>query len=95
MFIYFTEWDNLLKLVEKAKAVLDKEGVPRFLSKLFVNLEDFLNQTDADKEKKSKMSKPNAKGFNYMKSKMKKWTKANAKIDAAMLQYRNVRRNNL
>jgi hypothetical protein len=85
------EWENLSKLVEKAKAVLDKEGVPRFLSKLLVNLEDYLNQTDADKDKKSKMSKTNSKAFNSMKQKMKKWTKATPKIEAAMQQYRSVR----
>lgn len=38
------DFESLTKAFEKARKVVDKEGVPRFYIKTLVELEDFINE---------------------------------------------------
>lgn len=68
-------FDVLLKQVQKAEAITKKEGYPRFYLRIVVALESLLVKQAADKEGLSSMSKLNAKAFNSMKQKLRKYTK--------------------
>jgi len=51
-----TEYENLTKGYEKAKAVVDKEGIPKFYIKILADLEDYVQAAwdDTDGRKKIK-----------------------------------------
>ena len=38
-----TDFEDLGKAFEKAKKIIDKDGIPRFFIKSLVELEDFVN----------------------------------------------------
>jgi hypothetical protein len=67
------EFDNLGKEFEKAKKVVDKEGIPVFYIRICYVLEQFVNTITND-EKKS-MKKDNSTAFNKIKQRIKKHNK--------------------
>lgn len=83
-----TEWTVLTKLIEKAKAVIDKEGYPRFVLKAMVDLDDLLKKTIADKDMKKKMNSTNFRSLNTMKQSMKKWVATQKNLETKMEDYR-------
>lgn len=89
-FINFPAWALLVKAIDKSKAVIQKEGVPRFLSKAFVGLEDSILKTASDSEAKKKMNSANAKALNSMKQTLKKYLAAQPIHQQKMDEYRKV-----
>jgi len=76
-----TDFDNLQKLLAKAKNITAKEGIPRFYIRACLSIEDLCLAATTDKEKK--MSTSNAKALNIMRQKLRKWTKEYAPQIAA------------
>jgi translation initiation factor 3 subunit C len=71
-----TGFDDLNKQMEKAKALVAKDGVPNFYVKLLVDLEDSLVTTLKNKEAVKKMSATNTRSLNRMKLQLKKHNKS-------------------
>jgi len=67
-----TLFDELNKRLEKSQKFADTLGLPRPYVRILVELEDFLNDTLANKDVKKKMSATNAKALNTMKQRLKK-----------------------
>ncbi|XP_059146411.1 eukaryotic translation initiation factor 3 subunit C-like isoform X2 [Physella acuta] len=70
-----TDFESLTKAFEKARKVVDKEGVPRFYIKTLVELEDFINECWEDKEWRKTISKNNSKGLSTVRQKIKKYNR--------------------
>lgn len=66
-----TLFDELNKRLEKAQK-FQGVGTPRSYIRMLVELEDFLNETLANKDVKKKMSPTNAKALNTMRQRLKK-----------------------
>merc|ERR1740130_1445887 len=66
------DFASLHKLLEKAKQIVAKEGVPTFYFKALLSLDVCLQKALADKPAIKKMSKTNAKSLNGMKQNLKK-----------------------
>eukprot|EP00331_Platyophrya_macrostoma_P028491 CAMPEP_0176444104 /NCGR_PEP_ID=MMETSP0127-20121128/22858_1 /TAXON_ID=938130 /ORGANISM="Platyophrya macrostoma, Strain WH" /LENGTH=875 /DNA_ID=CAMNT_0017829537 /DNA_START=41 /DNA_END=2668 /DNA_ORIENTATION=- len=64
------EFDELNKNLEKAKKVIEKEGIPRFYVQICYVLEKTIQ--DYPPEKKKNLKGNNAKGFNNLKLRIKK-----------------------
>ncbi|XP_065589158.1 LOW QUALITY PROTEIN: eukaryotic translation initiation factor 3 subunit C-like, partial [Cyrtonyx montezumae] len=79
------EFELLGRAYAKARAVLDKEGVPRFYVRLLADLEDYLNELWEDKEGKKKMNKNNAKALSTLRQKIRKH---NRDYEALIAAYR-------
>ena len=65
-----TEFDTLLKELDKAKKVIEKEGFPNFLVRGLVELEDTI--LEVTNEMKKKFKQANAKAFNQLKARFVK-----------------------
>lgn len=65
-------FDDLNKRLDKIQKTEMTSIVPRAYVKLLVELEDFLNETLANKDVKKKMSPTNAKALNTMRQRLKK-----------------------
>ncbi|CAL1544574.1 unnamed protein product [Lymnaea stagnalis] len=70
-----TDFEGLIKAFEKARKVVDKEGVPRFYIKTLVELEDFINECWEDREWRKTISKNNSKGLSTVRQKIKKYNR--------------------
>eukprot|EP00882_Tetradesmus_deserticola_P006590 GHRQ01006939.1.p1 GENE.GHRQ01006939.1~~GHRQ01006939.1.p1 ORF type:complete len:782 (+),score=486.53 GHRQ01006939.1:187-2532(+) len=65
-------FDELNKRLDRTRKVADNVGVPRVYVRMLVELEDFLNDTLANRDLKKKMSPTNAKALNTMRQRLKK-----------------------
>lgn len=70
-----TDFDKILKLLQKMNQIIAKEGLPKFYIKLVGDLEDQLTTLAANKEEVRKMKSAHAKALNAMKQKLRKYTK--------------------
>jgi translation initiation factor 3 subunit C len=68
------DFDKLNKLLQKAKAITDKEGIPKFYFQALLHLDTANGKALEDKDAKKKMSPSNAKALNSMKQKLRKIT---------------------
>ncbi|KAK3751829.1 hypothetical protein QZH41_013288 [Actinostola sp. cb2023] len=73
--IVIQEFENLGKAVNKAKSVIDKEGIPQFYIRSLANLEDFVKENWEDTEGRKKLSKVNARSLSTLRQKLKKFNK--------------------
>uniref|UniRef100_A0A0B7BD44 Eukaryotic translation initiation factor 3 subunit C n=1 Tax=Arion vulgaris TaxID=1028688 RepID=A0A0B7BD44_9EUPU len=70
-----TDFESLIKAFEKARKVIDKEGVPRFYIRTLAELEDFINECWEDKDWRKTISKNNSKGLSTVRQKIKKYNR--------------------
>jgi len=70
-----TEYENLTKEYEKAKAVVEKEGIPNFYIKCLADLEDYIQVQWEDTDGRKKLSKLNAKALASLRQKLKKYNR--------------------
>ncbi|KAH9518662.1 Eukaryotic translation initiation factor 3 subunit C [Bulinus truncatus] len=70
-----TDFESLIKAFEKARKVVDKEGVPKFYIRTIVELEDFINECWEDREWRKTISKNNSKGLSSVRQKIKKYNR--------------------
>jgi len=80
-----TDFEGLCKSYDKAKKVVDREGIPRFYLRCLVELLDFVNECWEDREWRDSISKSNARGLTTLKQKLRKYCKD---FDAEMTKYR-------
>lgn len=66
------DFDKLNKMLQKAKAITDKEGIPKFYFNALLHLDAANAKALEDKDAKKKMSPSNAKALNSMKQKLRK-----------------------
>src|SRR5690348_6970651 len=59
-------FDQINKLLEKARTIIQKEGIPRMYVKTLVHLEDKVSEAQENKEMKSKMSTANNRALNTL-----------------------------
>ncbi|EGF78398.1 hypothetical protein BATDEDRAFT_13212 [Batrachochytrium dendrobatidis JAM81] len=69
------EFDRLIKAIIKSNAIIQQEGLPRFVSRSLVQIDDFIKNSLSSKESTKKMNATIAKALNAMKQKIKKTTK--------------------
>ncbi|XP_064612331.1 LOW QUALITY PROTEIN: eukaryotic translation initiation factor 3 subunit C-like [Liolophura sinensis] len=70
-----TDFEQLGKAYEKARKVVEKEGVPRFYIRCLVELDDFVSECWEDREGRKNMSKSNAKGLTTLRQKLRKYVR--------------------
>jgi len=70
-----TDFEVLTKTFDKAKKVVEKEGIPRFYIRNLAELEDFVNELWEDKDWRKTISKNNAKGLSTVRQKVKKYNR--------------------
>ncbi|XP_068747600.1 eukaryotic translation initiation factor 3 subunit C-like [Montipora capricornis] len=70
-----TQFENLGKAFTKAKAVVDKEGIPQFYIRCLTELEDFVKENWEDTEGRKKLSKVNARALATLRQKLRKYNK--------------------
>lgn len=70
------DFEELGKAREKAKKVIDKDGLPRFFIKCLVDLEDFVNSQWENTEARKALNKNNSKGLTALRQKLKKYNKS-------------------
>lgn len=80
----YNEYAELNKLLEKAKKITDKEGVPTFYIRICFMLENLVNNMKGDEKKK--LSSSNNKSYNILKQQLKKNNKIYAKEIEAFKQ---------
>ncbi|KAL4224197.1 Eukaryotic translation initiation factor 3 subunit C [Mactra antiquata] len=68
-----SEFESLMKAFDKAKKVVEKEGIPRFYIRTLAELEDFVAECWEDREGRKKMNKINAKSLTTLRQKLKKY----------------------
>lgn len=72
---YLLAWNQIVAVLEKGKAVLDKHGVPKFFLSCLCALNLFIDKTWDDKEGKKNMKPQTAQAFTKLRSKFKKFLK--------------------
>jgi translation initiation factor 3 subunit C len=68
------DFEKLGKQIQKAANVIQKEGIPQFIIACLFQLEEAVKNTQENKSK-SKMNASNAKSFNAMRQRLKKFNK--------------------
>ncbi|XP_041347425.1 eukaryotic translation initiation factor 3 subunit C-like isoform X3 [Gigantopelta aegis] len=68
-----TDFESLGKAYEKARKVVDKEGIPRFFLQCLCELDDFVNDCWEDREWRKQISKNNSKSLTSLRQKLKKY----------------------
>jgi len=67
------EFENICKFHTKVRAVVLKEGTPRFFFRCMVETEDFVNELWQNKDAKRKLSKLGTKSLNILRQKLRKY----------------------
>ena len=67
------EFDNLCKFHNKVRAVILKEGTPRFYFRCLVETEDYVNELWQNKDAKRKLNKMSSKSLNILRQKIRKY----------------------
>jgi translation initiation factor 3 subunit C len=80
-----TDFENLNKEKQKAKQIIENEGMPKFYYKGLALLEDSL--AEITKEAQKKFNKQNNRAFNTLKNKLKKHNK---EYETELKEYREV-----
>ncbi|KAK3775468.1 hypothetical protein RRG08_027224 [Elysia crispata] len=80
-----TDFESLTRAFDKARKVVDREGLPRFYIRTLADLEDFVNECWEDKEWRKNISKGNSKGLSTVRQKIKKY---NRDFEAQLTAYR-------
>ncbi|XP_070204954.1 eukaryotic translation initiation factor 3 subunit C-like isoform X3 [Littorina saxatilis] len=80
-----TDFEGLCKSYDKARKVVDREGIPRFYLRCLVELMDFVNECWEDKEWRESISKSNAKGLTTLRQKLRKYCRD---FETDMTKYR-------
>ncbi|RUS82412.1 hypothetical protein EGW08_009864 [Elysia chlorotica] len=70
-----TDFESLTRAFDKARKVVDREGLPRFYIRTLADLEDFVNECWEDKEWRKNISKGNSKGLSTVRQKIKKYNR--------------------
>ncbi|XP_060568402.1 eukaryotic translation initiation factor 3 subunit C-like [Ruditapes philippinarum] len=70
-----SDFESLCKAFDKAKKVVEKEGIPRFYIRTLSELEDFVSECWEDREGRKKMNKINAKSLTTLRQKLKKYSR--------------------
>jgi translation initiation factor 3 subunit C len=68
----WNQLQELLKEIEKAQKIIDKEGYPPLFLRCLKKINDEINEFNENAEAKKKMKKHSATAFNTMKQKLKK-----------------------
>lgn len=68
--LMLVEFDELNKLLEKSKRVIEKEGIPRFYIRICSQLESFL--ANLPTETKNNLKPANKRAYNTLKHKVRK-----------------------
>ncbi|CDW60000.1 eukaryotic translation initiation factor 3 [Trichuris trichiura] len=70
-----TTFEDLCRVFQKAKAVIDREGgvTPRFFLRSLTELEDFVNENWDDRKDRKTLSKNNARGLATLRQKLRKY----------------------
>ena len=67
------DFESLTKLHLKSKAVILKEGTPRFYIRCLAETEDFIAEMWKNKDERKRMSKLSSKALNSLKQKLRKY----------------------
>ncbi|XP_013399925.1 eukaryotic translation initiation factor 3 subunit C isoform X2 [Lingula anatina] len=70
-----SDFEDLGRAYDKAKKVVEKEGIPRFYLRALVELEDFVSECWEDREARKQLSKNNAKSLTTLRQKLKKYNR--------------------
>ncbi len=82
------EFDKLIKTFEKSKHQIAKKGPPAYYITTLVELEDYISDATEDKNITKKLNSLNARAFNAMKQKIRKYNKD---FERSIAAYRAVR----
>jgi len=67
-----TDYEQLMKSVQRARLLIEKDGHPTFFLRLMVEFDDFIRETFEDRESFKKLNQNKAKAFNTLRSKVRK-----------------------
>ncbi|CAD5114851.1 DgyrCDS3887 [Dimorphilus gyrociliatus] len=72
-------FEDLSRVFEKSKKVIEREGlpIPRFFLKCLTETEDFINKVWEDKDGRKALSKNNTKSLTALRQKFRKYIKSN------------------
>uniref|UniRef100_UPI00358E5102 eukaryotic translation initiation factor 3 subunit C-like n=1 Tax=Myxine glutinosa TaxID=7769 RepID=UPI00358E5102 len=79
------EFENLGKAFIKAKGIIDKEGIPRFYTRILADTETFVQEIWEDREGRKKMSKNNSRSLSGLRQKLRRY---NRDFEAEIKAYR-------
>jgi len=70
-----TDFEDLGRAYDKARKVVEREGIPRFYIRCLSELDDFVNTCWEDREGRKQMSKNNAKGLTTLRQKLRRYNR--------------------
>lgn len=68
-------YENLIKAFEKAKRILEKQGLPRSFIKILAQLDDFVNECWGDRAWRETLSKNNSNNLSALRQKIRRFLK--------------------